>query len=155
MKKLTHGIILAITMLALSSFTMAEPFDGGKVMLCASQYAHECDAGNDCETVTVASVNLPDFFLVDTGKKLISATPESGSTSTTTIERVEHLDGKLMLVRSTRAPPQRPAAERLLDVVLQIRHYTHGKWTNDPRMNEMVNAICDARMDIVENYRRN
>ena len=97
MKKLTHGIILAITTLALSSFTMAEPFDGGKVMLCASQYAHECDAGNDCATVTVASVNLPDFFLVDTGKKLISATPESGSTSTTTIERVEHLDGKLML----------------------------------------------------------
>jgi len=97
MKKLTHGIILAITTLALSSLTMAEPFDGGKTMLCASQYAHECDAGSDCETVTVASVNLPDFFLVDTGKKLISATPESGSTSTTTIERVEHLDGKLML----------------------------------------------------------
>jgi hypothetical protein len=97
MKKLTHGAILAATALALSPTTMAEPFDGGKVMLCASQNAAECDAGKDCMTVTPASVNLPDFFLIDTGKKLISATPESGSTSTTTIERVEHLDGKLIL----------------------------------------------------------
>ena len=97
MKKSTQGVVLATAALILSPFTMAEPFDGGKTMLCASQHAHECDAGSDCATVTVASVNLPDFFLVDTGKKLISATPESGSTSTTTIERVEHLDGKLML----------------------------------------------------------
>ena len=92
-----NRVILAAAALALSPVTMAEPFDGGKAMLCASQYAAECNAGSDCTTVTVASVNLPDFFLVDTKKKLISATPESGSTSTTTIERVEHLDGKLML----------------------------------------------------------
>ena len=97
MKKSTHGAILAAAALALSAATMAEPFDGGKVMLCVSQYAAECDAGKDCMTVTPASVNLPDFFLVDTGKKLISATPESGSSATTTIERVEHLDGKLVL----------------------------------------------------------
>ena len=100
MKKTNQLLILAsslISSLALSAAAMAEPFDGGKTMLCASQYAHECNAGSDCATVTVASVNLPDFFLVNTGDKLISATPESGSTSTTTIERVEHLDGKLML----------------------------------------------------------
>ena len=100
MNKITQCMILAgslVGSMALSAVAMAEPFDGGKTMLCASQYAHECDAGSDCATVTVASVNLPDFFLVDTAKKLISATPESGSTATTTVERVEHLDGKLML----------------------------------------------------------
>ena len=100
MKKVNQGIILAgslVGSLALSAAAVAEPFDGGKTMLCANQYAHECAAGSDCATVTVASVNLPDFFLVDTAKKLISATPESGSASTTAIERVEHLDGKLML----------------------------------------------------------
>ncbi len=97
MNKATHSVILAAVVLALSPVAMAEPFDGEKVMLCASQYAAECVAGKDCMTVTPASVNLPDFFLINTGKKLISATPESGSTSTTAIERVEHLDGKLML----------------------------------------------------------
>ena len=65
------------------------------------------------------------------------------------------LDAKLMLVKDIIDQTQRPAAERLHDVVLQILHYTHGQWTNDPRMNEMVNAICDARMDIVDSYRRN
>ena len=96
MIKINQQLILAAS-LTLSAAAMAEPFDGGKTMLCASQYASECNAGSDCKTVTVASVNLPDFFLIDTANKLISATPESGSSSTTTIERVEHLDGKLML----------------------------------------------------------
>lgn len=49
---------------------------------------------------------------------------------------------------------QRSAAERLHDSVLQILHYTHGQWANNPRMNEMVNAICEARMDIVDEYKR-
>lgn len=97
MNKTTPRVILAAVALVCSSHAVAEPFDGGKVMLCANHYAAECNAGSDCETVTAASVNLPDFFLVDTKNKQISATPESGSSATTEIERVEHLDGKLML----------------------------------------------------------
>lgn len=96
MNRVTKLVMLAGS-LVLSATAMAEPFDGGKIMLCASQYASECNVGSDCATVTVASVNLPDFFLVDTGKKRISATPESGSQASTAIERVEHLDGKLIL----------------------------------------------------------
>ena len=96
MKHITQKLILAGS-LVVTSVAMAEPFDGEKIMLCANQYASECVAGTDCTNVSPASVNLPDFFLIDTGKKLISAAPESASTSTTAIERVEHLDGKLML----------------------------------------------------------
>jgi hypothetical protein len=96
MKKVNQGITMAGS-LALSAVAMAEPFDGGKIMLCANQYASECVAGSDCTNVAPGSVNLPDFFQINIGEKLISTTPESGSASTTTIERVEHLDGKLML----------------------------------------------------------
>jgi hypothetical protein len=96
MKKVNQLAILAAS-LALSSVTLAEPFDGGKMILCANQYASECVAGTDCVNVSPGGVNLPNFFQVNTGEKLISAAPESGLTSTTTIERVEHLDGKLML----------------------------------------------------------
>ena len=96
MKKVNQQIILAGS-LAWSAIALAAPFDGEKTMLCASQYASECVAGSDCVNVSPASVNLPDFFQINTGEKLISAAPESGLTSTTTIERVEHLDGKLML----------------------------------------------------------
>jgi len=65
------------------------------------------------------------------------------------------LDTKLMMVKEIIQQDHRPAADRLYDVVLHILHYTHGQWSNDPRMNEMVNAICDARMDIVDNYKGN
>lgn len=63
------------------------------------------------------------------------------------------LDAKLMVIKDVIEQQHRPAAERLHDVVLNILHFTHGQWSNDPRMNEMVNAICDARMDIVDNFR--
>lgn len=49
---------------------------------------------------------------------------------------------------------ERSAAERLRDVILQALQYTHGQWADNPRMNEMVNAICSERMDIVEEHRR-
>ena len=65
------------------------------------------------------------------------------------------LDDKLLLVKEVIEQQHRPAADRLHDVVLHILHYTHGQWSNDPRMNEMVNAICDARMDIVDTYKHN
>lgn len=65
------------------------------------------------------------------------------------------LDAKLMLVKEIIERKDRPAAERLYDVVMQILNYTHGQWANDPRMNELVNAICDARMDIVDQHKLN
>lgn len=65
------------------------------------------------------------------------------------------LDTKLLMVKELVEQTHRPAADRLHDVVLYILHYTHGQWSDNPRMNEMVNAICDARMDIVDSYKGN
>jgi AcrR family transcriptional regulator len=62
------------------------------------------------------------------------------------------LDTKLMLITDI-VQQNSPAAERLHDMVLQILTYTHGQWANDPRMNELVNAICDTRMEIVDQYK--
>lgn len=64
------------------------------------------------------------------------------------------LDTKLMLIEETVQQHQRPAADRLRDVVMQTLEYTHGQWADNPRMNEMVNAICDARLDIVDNHKQ-
>ena len=63
------------------------------------------------------------------------------------------LDSKMILAKEIIADRNRPAAERLHDVVMQILHYTHGQWADDPRMNELVNAICAARMDIVDHHK--
>ena len=96
MKKVNQRVILAGS-LVFSQLAVAELFDGESNMLCANQYASECVAGTDCVNVSPASVNLPNFFRINIAEKLISAAPESDSASTTTIERMEHLDGKLML----------------------------------------------------------
>jgi len=63
------------------------------------------------------------------------------------------LDTEVLETKDIVQQAQRPAAERLNDVVMQILTYTHGQWADNPRMNEMVNAICDARMDIVDEAR--
>ncbi len=49
---------------------------------------------------------------------------------------------------------ERPAGERLLDLFLQVLDYTHDQCANNPRMNEMVMAICEERMDIVDDHKR-
>jgi len=62
------------------------------------------------------------------------------------------LDTELLLIKNIVQQTQRPAAERLHDVVLQIFSYTHNEWANNPRINEMVTAICDARLEMVNRY---
>ncbi len=64
------------------------------------------------------------------------------------------LETKRILLRGIVEQKERSAAARLRDVVMQSLDYTHGQWADNPRMNEMVNAICGERMDIVEEHRR-
>ncbi|HEC19006.1 MAG TPA: TetR/AcrR family transcriptional regulator [Gammaproteobacteria bacterium] len=96
------------------------------------------EIAEDCD---MSAANLYRFFK---NKLDIGANLACGCLSTELLETREIIQQK-----------DRPAADRLHDVVLQILHYTHGQWANNPRMNEMVNAICDARMDIVDDYKRN
>lgn len=62
------------------------------------------------------------------------------------------LDTKLLLTEEI-IHQDRPAADRLHDVVLHVLHYTHGQWSEDPRINELVTAICDTRQDIVNQHK--
>ena len=64
------------------------------------------------------------------------------------------LETQLAGTRAIIAQSERPAAERLRDVFLHVLDYTHDQWANDPRMNELVTAICEARMDIVDAYKQ-
>lgn len=86
--------ILTCGLAALSLQAMPADYDGSKTLLCATQYVSQCDAGVDCVNVFPESVNIPDFFIVNTKDKLIGAI---NSDRTTPVERVEHLDEKLVL----------------------------------------------------------
>ncbi len=63
------------------------------------------------------------------------------------------LSNKLALLSEVVEQKERPAGERLQELVLRSLEYTHGQWSDNPRMNEMVTAICAERHDIVKQYK--
>ena len=77
--------------------TMAGDFDGSKMLVCANQAVNECVDGQHCRMVSPSSINLPNFFKVDTKNKVITGKHDGGLDAKTPVERVEHLDGKLVL----------------------------------------------------------
>ncbi len=74
------------------SSTASAAFDGSSKVICATQSVNECVMGKNCESVLPSSVNIPDFVTVDAGNKVIE-----GIGRKTPIERIENLDGKLIL----------------------------------------------------------
>lgn len=75
----------------------AGDFDGSQPLLCASMDIIECDAGGECFRVTAESISAPQFLRIDFKKKSIRATQASKDERTTMIERMERVDGKLII----------------------------------------------------------
>jgi len=63
------------------------------------------------------------------------------------------LTNKTTVAQAIVQQKQKPASKRLQDIVLSNLNYTYGQWSDNPRMNELVTAICGARMDIVDDYK--
>jgi hypothetical protein len=57
----------------------------------------ECTPDNGCRAVTVDSVDLPRFLKIDLNRKTIGPASESDTRPASTIERMERVDGKLIL----------------------------------------------------------
>lgn len=62
------------------------------------------------------------------------------------------LDTKADLLQSIVAETQESAANRLKKFIFAILEHTYKQWSETPRMNEMVEAMCGARMDIVDQH---
>jgi hypothetical protein len=88
-------VALAVCFLPLS--VQAGSFDGSQNLLCAPQLAIECGPDGKCEQAMAASVNLPNFFMIDFSKKELTAVTESDAKRTSKIKSQEFLDGKLFL----------------------------------------------------------
>ncbi len=63
------------------------------------------------------------------------------------------LTNKTSVIQEIVQQKKEPASKRLKDIVLGNLNYTYGQWSENPRMNEMVTAICGARLDIVDDYK--
>ena len=82
----------------ISSLTVwADDFDGSRPLLFSVISVMECTPDNGCRSVTIESVDIPRFLKIDLDKKTIGPVSESDARPGSTIERVERVDGKLIL----------------------------------------------------------
>ena len=82
----------------ISSLTVwADDFDGSRPLLFSVNSAMECTPVSGCRTVTIESIELPRFLKIDLNKKTIGPVSESDTRPDSVIERMERVDGKLIL----------------------------------------------------------
>jgi hypothetical protein len=92
--------LVTLTLLFISmvpATVSAGNFDGSKPLLCAIIKVVECTAYGDADEVVPENMGMPRFVTIDFNEKIIRPTKESGIKRKSKIERVEHLDGKLIL----------------------------------------------------------
>ena len=82
----------------MSSLTVwAGDFDGSRPLLFSVICAIECTPDDGCRAVTVESLDLPRFLKIDLNKMAIGPVSESDTRPGSAIERMERVDGKLIL----------------------------------------------------------
>lgn len=97
MLKTAIGTILLLALWLVPMMAVAGDFDSSKPLLCATIEAYECDAGQSCNKVSIADINLPQFLRIDFKQKRISGTREDGETRTTDINNMAQLPDRVIL----------------------------------------------------------
>ncbi|MEJ2661841.1 MAG: hypothetical protein P8Z73_14110 [Desulfobacteraceae bacterium] len=94
-------VFLICTILILICFlpfsAVAGDFDGSKTLLCCFTKILECVEYEDCQERTPEQVNLPRFVDINFTEKKISPSQGGEEARKTDIERLEHIDGKLII----------------------------------------------------------
>ena len=95
-KMIRVGLILVcICIVPLTS--VADDFDGSRPLLFSVISAMECTPDSGCRAVTIESIELPRFLKIDLNKKTIGPVSERDARPDSVIERMERVDGKLIL----------------------------------------------------------
>jgi hypothetical protein len=71
-------------------------FDGSKPLICSINTVTECTPNEGCQNTTIEVVGMPQFLRVDAQNKTVSP-GRALEGKPTTIERVERVEGKLIL----------------------------------------------------------
>lgn len=89
-----------LAMLAASSVCAASPayaLDSSREIICAATTVYVCDAGSDCVTGAPGAVNLPTFWHIDPGARVISSKQAIESRRTSPIDIVAEEGGHIVL----------------------------------------------------------
>ena len=90
---------LAITVVGLliGGLAQSDNLEGVDEMLCAAVQVQICIENDTCYLATPAELDVPDFVVIDTGKKTISTTKASNRNRSTSFTSVEKVDGLIYL----------------------------------------------------------
>ena len=95
-KWITSALITAFVFL-IANQALAGDFDGSKPLICALMDLVECQPGGQCQSKSAEELGLPQFVRINFQEKKISSTQSGGSERDTAIERLEQIDGKLII----------------------------------------------------------
>jgi hypothetical protein len=97
MKRLNLVAIAFFSLLISTVGAFAGDFDGSKPLLFSVIRVIECTPRGECQEVSAESVALPQFLKIDFDKKTIRPARDAERVPETAIERMESVDGKLIL----------------------------------------------------------
>ena len=97
MKRLSLVTVVFLSLLISTVRASAGDFDGSKPLLVSVIRVIECTPQGECQEVNAESVALPQFLRIDFEKKTIRPAREAERVPETAIERMETVDGKLIL----------------------------------------------------------
>ena len=97
MNKMKKLVLIVFFIFAGSLTALAGDFDGSRALLCATVDLIECEPGGNCQRVTHDSINAPRFIKINFKDKSINVPTAGENRPTTMIERMELVDGKLIL----------------------------------------------------------
>ena len=80
-----------------SGQALAENYDGGAPLICASIDTVQCHSEGECVSGTAAHVNLPQFFRVNFQEEIVRARRVDGTERSSKIERLRHDAGHIIL----------------------------------------------------------
>ena len=92
--KVTLVMLAASAVCAAAS---AHALDSSQKMICAATTVYVCDASSDCVTGAPGAVNLPTFWHIDPGAKVISSKQAIESRRTSSIDTVAEEGGHIVL----------------------------------------------------------
>ena len=97
MNNMKKMVLIVFFICAGSLTAFAGDFDGSRPLLCSTVDLIECEPGGNCQRVTHDSINAPRFLKINFKEKSINEPAAGEQRPTTRIERMERVDGKLIL----------------------------------------------------------
>ena len=89
-------VVFGLCLLCASAAAAAD-FDGSRVLVFSVISVIECTPEEGCAQVTAESIALPQFLKIDFKSKRVTPAREAQGARSSEIERMERIDGKLML----------------------------------------------------------